>query len=103
MKQIIAVRSNSFLWQDETEKEISFTPTMELVIIHTQGKDYTWTKDGTLSGKSKLNEMRLLVDPELLQNLITDLQLHQKKLQAFTHNANEINSLLRHISSTAQL
>jgi hypothetical protein len=34
-----------------------------------------------------------------LQHLITDLQLHQKKLDGIRKNADQLNSLVRHITS----
>lgn len=97
MKEMVAIRSNAFLLQDDSQKMVSFLPQMELVIIHTNGKDYNYTKDG-LSGKSRFDEIRLIVTPDMLQSLITELKLHQQKLHQFRNNATEINSMIRIIT-----
>lgn len=97
MKEMVAIRSNAFLLQDDKKGVVEFVPQMELIIIHTNGKDYTWTKDG-LNGKSRFDEIRLIITPDLLQDMITGLQLHQKKLQQFRDNATELNSLIKMIA-----
>jgi hypothetical protein len=99
MKQMIAIRSNAFFAQNEQKETFSLEPALELVIIFTDGKDYD-IKKGELVATSKLNEIRMIVSPELLSDMITDLQLHQKKLEATCQNADQINSLIKHISET---
>ena len=96
MKQIISVRSNSF-YEESNQNGFHLRPSLELVIIHTDGKDYKMTKTD-IAGTHKLNEIRLIVSPELMQGLITDLQLHQKKLENLRHNADQLNSLIKHIT-----
>jgi NAD-dependent SIR2 family protein deacetylase len=41
----------------------------------------------------------MIVSPYMLQVLITELQLHQKKLNNITKNADQLNSLVKHINS----
>ena len=86
--------------QKESDKEFTLTAGLEIVIIHTDGKSHQISKKGEIISKFELAETRMLVSPELLQNLITELQLHQKKLEAYRNNADQINSLIKHISTT---
>jgi hypothetical protein len=98
MKQMLSVRSNAYYTQEEGEKEFALKPMLELVIIHTDGKNYKLTKND-MESSPKLSESRLIVSPEMLQHLITDLQLHQKKLDGIRKNSDQLNSLVRHITS----
>jgi hypothetical protein len=41
----------------------------------------------------------MIVSPFMLQALITELQLHQKKLNNITKNADQLSSLVKHITS----
>jgi hypothetical protein len=96
MKQIIAVNSNPFYTQVEEKGNFTLRATLELVIVHSDGKEYEIEKDAFI-GKNKLSEIRLLVSPEMLQGLITDLQLHQKTLDGIRKNADQINSLIKYV------
>jgi hypothetical protein len=98
MKQMVSVRSNAYYTQEEGQKEFALNPMLELIIIHTDGKNYKITKND-IESSPKLAESRLIVSPEVLQHLITDLQLHQKKLEGIRKNADQLNSLVRHITS----
>lgn len=95
---MVSVRSNAYYTQEEGQKEFALNPMLELVIIHTDGKNYKLTKND-IESSQKLTESRLIVSPEMLQHLITDLQLHQKKLEGIRKNADQLNSLVRHITS----
>ena len=95
---MVSVRSNAYYTQEEGEKEFALKPMLEIVIIHTDGKNYKLTKND-MESSPKLSESRLIVSPEMLQHLITDLQLHQKKLDGIRKNADQLNSLVRHITS----
>jgi hypothetical protein len=97
MKQILSVRSNAYYNQEQNEKEFALKPYLELVIIYTDGKEYKMTPS-ELKASPKITETRLIVSPELLQSLITDLQLHQKTLEGIRQNADKINALIKHIS-----
>lgn len=101
MKQMISVRSNAYYTQEEGQKEFALNAMLELVIIHTDGKNYKLTKND-IESSPKLAECRLIVSPEMIQHLITDLQLHQKKLEGIRKNADQLNSLVRHITSDEQ-
>jgi hypothetical protein len=98
MNHMVSVRSNAYYKQEDEQELFALTPILELVIIHTDGKNYKITKNDVESSP-KLTESRLIVNPEMLQHLITDLQLHQKKLEAIRKNADQLNSLVRHITS----
>ena len=99
MKQLIAVRSNAYFLENDQKDNFSIEAELELVLIYTDGKSYKWKKDGQLEGTNKLTETRLIVSPDLLSMLITDLQLHQKKLNNCRVNADQINSLIKHINA----
>jgi hypothetical protein len=98
MKEMISVRSNPYFTQKENEKTLQLDSCLEVVIIHTDGKTYNVNKKGAIFSKSKLDETRMIVSPEMLSSLITELQLHRKKLEVFRQNADKINSLINHLS-----
>lgn len=95
MKQIVTVRSNTH-YEQRQGAPFTLKAFMELIIVYTDGKNYTMTKTDII-GKPKLSEVRLIVSPEILTGLITDLQLHQTKLESIRSNADKINALLKHI------
>jgi hypothetical protein len=99
MKEIVTVRSNSLFSQSGENEKFELIPAIEIVIIHTDGMEYNYSKDKGIITKRKLNEQRLLISPDLLQKLITELQLHYKKALILTENAAQINALIEHISS----
>ena len=98
MKHILDVRSNPYFTQNEDQNEFKLEPSLELVIIHSDGKNYEIEKN-KLKSTTKLSEIRLIVNPEMLQALITDLQLHQKMFETIKANAEQLNSLVRHLSN----
>lgn len=98
MKQIVDVRSNVHYSQHENEKEFKLSPMMELIIIHTDGKNYKSSKTG-LASEHKFAETRMILTPEMLESLITDLQLHQKKFDTIRKNADQLNALVKHLNS----
>lgn len=71
---------------------------MELIIVYADGKEHKITPKG-LKQEVKCSEVRMIVSPFMLQVLITELQLHQKKLNKITKNADQLNSLVKHITS----
>lgn len=97
MKQLIAVNSNGFFAQTEGEKPLQIDPCLEIVIIHTSGKDHE-IKGSKIESTHKLEEARLIVSPNMLEALITDLKLHQKQLRVLQQNAGQINALIRHLT-----
>lgn len=98
MKQIISVFSNTHYAQDEKDTEFVLKPMMELIIVYSDGKEHKITPKG-LKQEVKCSEVRMIVSPFMLQVLITELQLHQKKLNNITKNADQLNSLVKHITS----
>lgn len=98
MKQILSVLSNTHYTQDESDKEFVLKPMMELIIVYADGKNHTLTSKG-LKQEVKCSEVRMIVSPYMLQALITELQLHKKKLDAVVKNADQLSSLVRHISN----
>ena len=95
---MISVLSNTHYTQDENDTEFVLKPMMELIIIYADGKEHKITPKG-LKQEVKCSEVRMIVSPYMLQTLITELQLHQKKLNNITKNADQLTSLVRHINS----
>lgn len=98
MKQVLSVRSNTHYKQEENDKEFVLKPMMELIVIYADGKEHKLTQKG-IKQEAKLSEVRLIVSPYMLESLITDLQLHQKKLAGITANADKLTALVKHITS----
>jgi hypothetical protein len=98
MKQMISVRSNTHYTQEENGKEFELKPMMELIMIYADGKEHKLTPKG-IKQDVKLSEVRMIVSPPILESLITDLQLHQKKLTGIRENADKLNALVKHITS----
>lgn len=94
---MIAVRSNAYFAQKEVEG-LEITPQMELVIIHTNGKNYT-VEDDNLITQDRISEIRLVVSRNMLTQLITELQLHQSNMGVMQHNADSINTLAKMIET----
>jgi hypothetical protein len=97
MKQMISVRSNTHYTQEENDPDFVLKPMMELIVIYADGKDHKLTPKG-IKQEVKLSEVRLIVSPYMLESLITDLQLHQKKLAGITANADKLTALVKHIN-----
>jgi hypothetical protein len=96
MKQIVSVRANGYYQQKESEKDFTLIPMVELVIIYTDGKNYT-VEDDLLISDNKYSESRMIVSGDMLQTLITDLQLQQKIMNGLKQNAEKLNSLVKYI------
>lgn len=99
MKEIIAVKSNPVFFEDDTNKDFALNANLELVITHSDGKEYHVTSNERVKAVPKIVETRLFVNPEMLQQLITELQLHQQKLDVARKNAEAINSLLKAVKN----
>jgi hypothetical protein len=98
MKQIISVLSNTHYTQDEKDKEFVLKPMMELIIVYADGKEHKLTPKG-LKQEVKCSEVRLIVNPFMLNHLITELQLHKKKLEGIVSNADKLTALVKHIET----
>lgn len=94
---MLSVRSNAHYTQEENASEFALNPMLEVIIIFTDGKDYAISKKQLVS-TVKLSEIRMIVSPEMLQSLITDLQLHQKKLDGIRKNADQLSSLVKYVT-----
>lgn len=99
MKTLFEIRSNPSYVQKEGIKEFRLVPTLELVLIHTDGKTYD-LEGKHLITKEKIVESRFFVHPETLTHIITQLQLQQQKMNATSNNAEKINSLAKIIDDS---
>ncbi len=101
MKEIIDVKSNAYYTQPNDEKEFELKAFLEIVIIHTSGREYRVHK-GNVESTPAIIESRFCVNPEQLAELITDLQLHQKKMNSVVNNADQLTGLVKHISNPSE-
>lgn len=102
MKQLLEVRSNAHYTQPESEKdEFELKAWLELVIIHTNGKKYE-VKGKSIVTETAIAESRFIVSPEMLTQLISDLQMQQKKMEGIRHNAEKLTSLVRYVSQAPE-
>ena len=97
MKQMISVLSNTHYTQEENDKEFVLKPMMELIIIYTDGKNHKLTQKG-IKQEVNLSEVRLIVSPNMLEDLITSLQFHKKKLDGITSNADKLTALVKYVN-----
>lgn len=95
MKELIEVRANHHYTQVEKQGSFELNPVVELIVVYTDGKQYSVTKDGYLKSEFKFSESRMLINPELLGSLIAQLQMHQSNLNKCRNNAEQINSLIK--------
>ena len=100
MKELVNVTTNAFFLQNEKENNFHLTGCIEIVLIYTDGKDYNVSPDGKLKSKMKLTETRLIASGEMMQELITGLQLHHQKLLSGQKFAYEINALAKYTDNT---
>jgi hypothetical protein len=70
---------------------------MELIIIYADGKEHKLTPKG-LKQEVRCSEVRMIVSPFMLESLITDLKLHQKKLDNIIKKADQLSSLVKYMS-----
>ena len=96
MKQVLDVRSNAYYTQTENAKEFELKAFLEIIIIHTDGKDYK-IKAGKLKTSPNLTESRFVCSPEQLTQPINDLQMHQKKMEGIRQNADKLTGLVKYI------
>jgi hypothetical protein len=100
MNQMLSVGSNPYYTQKEG-KSFELESQLELVIIYVKGKSHKISKSKKMiESEPKLEEVRMIVSPSLLSDLITDLKLHQTKLEGFRKNSDQINSLIKQITKS---
>lgn len=98
MKQIIGVKSNPIYIPDEQDmKDFKLKGSLELVITFIDGKNYEYSDEGVLSSP-KIKEVRMIVDAAVMNDLITQLQLHLENLSVLNNNADKVNSLVRYMN-----
>lgn len=93
MKELITVRSNAVYFEKTETKTLTLGARLEIVLIHTDGKKYE-VEDEELTATNNIVEHRYFVDSSMLASLITELQFHQKKLEALNTNAETITHII---------
>jgi hypothetical protein len=97
MNSILSIRSNPLYSLDDDGKEL--TPLIELVVIHTDGKNYTFNKKGDdLTTTTRITETRYTVSPDSLGKFISGLKLIQQNMNALQNNAAGINTIIKQFS-----
>ena len=99
MKELVNVRTNVVFVQNEDDKDFNILGCLELVLIYTDGKEYSVNKQGNISAKHKLIETRIMIKGSMMNDLITGLQLHNQKLINAKESANSINSMFQYTKS----
>lgn len=93
MKNIIEVRGNAIYTGTDNELK----PQVELIIIHTDGKQYN-VKGKEVVTVPILRETRFTADPEELDRLIADLQKFKLMMTTIQQNCKVINSVVEQLN-----
>lgn len=93
MKTIIDVKSNP-VYLEKGEKEFALEGNIELIIVHSDGKRYDFSKNRVQSVPT-FTESRFLVNTAVMDELITMLQGHRDKLRKVNENASQLNALIK--------
>jgi hypothetical protein len=99
MQEIISVRSNIFFTQEQKDKSLSLTPVIELVIVHTSGKEYELNSKDQIVSTPKIMESRMLVSSQMLKSMINDLELINRNMNTLDKNADKVNKLLEYMQA----
>jgi len=100
MKDILQVRSNPVFLPDSTKKGVHLKPMLELIIIHTDGKEYMIKGKGVGSAP-KFAETRFFIDADQLKDFQSQLQLVGDQMNRMEVNTMKINKLIQ-IAEDAQ-
>ena len=100
MKTLIALRSNG-IYQQVEQKDFQLEAKLELILIYIDGKCHKVRKNQIVS-EPNLTEVRIIVSPEMLTGLITELQLHQKKMDSLRNNADVIHKIINEINTSRE-
>lgn len=103
MKELVNVTTNAIFLQNEKDSNFNLVGCIEIILIYTDGKTYDVAPDGKLKSKMKLSETRLIASGEMMQELITGLQLHHQKLILGQKMASEINALAKYAENNEQI
>lgn len=93
MKMIVGITTNHMMIPSEG-KEFNLSPMMELIIMHSDGKDYS--HDGKkLSSKMKFAETRMILTPNAMRELYAKLGEALLGMSVLENNCDQINNLIK--------
>lgn len=93
MKEVIAITHNPIM-APKHGKKFELVPMLELIITHSDGKDYS--HDGKkLSSVTKFTETRLFVSVNGMKELMSQLAMASASLNILESNCQHINELIR--------
>jgi len=95
MKQILEVRTNPIYSADSKE----LTPKIEVIIIHTDGKQYI-AKGEKVQSIPILKETRFTVEPETLDKFVADLQGVRLQMNQIMDNCKVINHVITSLNKS---
>ena len=96
MKQLMTVRSNPYysLLDDK------LAANLEIILIHTDGKEYLVGENKQIDGTWKLAETRLIINQNNLNSLIDELKGLQKAMKTLSDNAKVLNTIIHEIKES---
>lgn len=97
MKQIFEVRTNPIYQTNGTNK---LKAQLEVVLIHTDGKEYKPTPKGGIIATPILRETRFFIGPEDLDQILKGLQLAKVQMEQIKGNCEVLNDVITHMSKT---
>jgi hypothetical protein len=90
-KVLASMRSNMNFSVDYDTKEL--TPAIELILLAVKA-GYK-IKKGDIEKESQIEEMRITLSPQALNQVIAQLQVQAQQLQVFEQAGEALNSVLR--------
>lgn len=89
MKEVLEVRANTVY----TQVENKLSPRLELILIHTAGKQYE-VKAAKVTAIPIINEARFSVNSKQLDDLIADLQKWKLQMVTIEQNCSVLNHVI---------
>lgn len=93
MKHIIGITTNHMMIPREG-KEFNLSPMLELIIMHSDGKDYSHNGKN-LSSKMKFAETRMILTPTAMRELYAKLGEALLGMSALENTCDQINNLVK--------
>ena len=94
MKTIVDIKSNPVYLEGNVKGQFSLEGNIELIIVHSDGKKYDYSKEKVISWPV-FSEARFLVNTAVMDELITMLQGHRDKLRKINENACQMNAVIK--------
>lgn len=93
MKEVFAITSNQIMCP-KNGKQFELVPMMELILVHSDGKDYSHNGK-KLSSTVKISETRFFVSVNGMKELMSQLAMAAASLNVLEANCGQINQLIK--------